>query len=267
MIHTITKVNDRERKARTHFDSVNELVETINSKPFDKYRKEIKEAIYDGFYGVKSWSQCETLQKSGYVPDGGFSLDIEVNPTLENREEFVMDYGGIMPDVGVYLSGEPQCMVNYFTSEAEVKVLKLAIQCNCNGGYTAQQLIKHSEEVFHAVRWAQSKGYQIELVALLYNSMYSERITTEETFTITLMKQGDVISASRIAAAIHVSLFRCLWFTWANKTYGSCGGSINPPEKVDDYYVIPSTEFLQKKKMNVENAVKEIIEKTSSIPA
>lgn len=263
MIHTITKVNDRQYTARTHFDSVNELVETINTKPFDKDRKAISERIDKDFFGVSSWKECTKLQASGYVPKGGFDLDIEVNPTLETKEEFVMDYAGIMPDVGVYLSGEPQCMVNYFTSEAEVKVLKLAIQCNCNGGYTAQQLIKHSEEVFHAVRWAQSKGYQIELVALLYNSMGS----TEETFTITLMKQGDVISASRIAAAIHVSLFRCLWFTWAYKTYGSCGGSINPPEKVDDYYVIPSTEFLKSKQLTVQNAVKEIIEKTSSIPA
>ena len=259
MIHTI----DKEKKtSRTHFDSVNELIETINSKEFAKDKERVSSYMMLDFHGVKTFDEGLKLQKTGYVPKGGFDLDIEVRPTLEVQEHFEMDFAGIMPDVGVFLSGEPQCMVNYIQFESEVKVLKIAVQCNCNGGWSADYLIKHSEEVFHAIRWAQSKGFQVELVALMYNDMGSVR----ETFTITLMKAGDVLSASRIAAAIHVSLFRCLWFTWAYKTYGNCGGSENPPKEIDGYKVIPSTEFLREKKMSVHDAVKQIVEQTS-IPA
>jgi hypothetical protein len=259
MIHTIDK---DKGTSRTHFDSVNELIETINSKGFDVAKQQASSYMMPEFHGVKTFDEGIKLQQTGYVPKGGFDLDIEVRPTLEVKEHFEMDFAGIMPDVGVFLSGEPQCMVNYIQSDAEVKILKIAVQCNCNGGWAAKDLIKHSEEVFHAIRWAQSKGYQVELVALMYNCMGS----VTETFTITLMKAGDVLSASRIAAAIHVSLFRCLWFAWAYKSYGNCGGSKNPPKEIDGYKVIPSTEFLKEKKMSVHDAVKQIVEQTS-IPA
>jgi hypothetical protein len=236
MIHTIDK---KAKTSRTHFDSVNEFISLMDSKAYKAHKEQTTCYISKDFTGVSNWSEAIDLQRQGYIPKGGFDLDISVSPTIEARDEFVMDYCGIFPDVAVYLSGEPMNMVNYVQQEAEVRVLKLAIQCNCNGMTDAKEMIKHSEEVFHAVRWAQSKGFQVELVALLYNDMGS----VTETFTITLMKQGDVLSASRIAAAIHVSLFRCMWFTWAYAKYDSAGGSMNPPRIIDGYHVIPSTEF------------------------
>ena len=259
MIHTIDK---KAKSSRTHFDSVTELVNLMDSKDFKQHKDYVSGYISKDFTGVTSWTEAADLQRQGYIPKGGFDLDIEVTPTIENRDAFVMDYCGIFPDVAVYLSGEPMNMVNYVQQEAEVKVLKLAIQCNCNGMTDAKQMIKHSEEVFHAVRWAQSKGFQVELVALLYNQMGSAL----ETFTISLMKQGDVLSASRIAAAIHVSLFRCFWFTWAYKTYGGAGSSMRPPSIIDGYHVIPSTEF--KRGKSVTEIVSDILEQQqTSIPA
>ncbi len=259
MIHTIDK---KAKTSRTHFDSVNEFVNLMEGKDFKEHKDYVSGYISKDFTGVTSWTEAADLQRQGYIPKGGFDLDIEVTPTIEPRDTFVMDYCGIFPDVAVYLSGEPMNMVNYMQQEAEVKVLKLAIQCNCNGGVEAKRLIKHSEEVFHAVRWAQSKGYQVELVALLYNQMSS----ATETFTITLMKQGDVLSASRIAAAIHVSLFRCFWFTWAYKTYGGAGSSMRPPSIIDGYHVIPSTEFKGGK--SVADIITDILQQQeTSIPA
>ena len=258
MIHTIDK---KAKTSRTHFTSVNELLQHMNHPSMESSVSEQKQRRSRDFTGVANWDEALQLQRQGYIPEGGFDLDISVSPTLETRDEFTMDYCGIFPDVAVYLSGEPMNMVNYVQQEAEVKVLKLAIQCNCNGGVEAKRLIKHSEEVFHAVRWAQSKGFQVELVALLYNDMGK----AVETFTIDLMKQGDVLSASRIAAAIHVSLFRCFWFAWAYATYGNCGGSVKPPAVVDGYHVIPSTEFIRG---SVSDVVRNIIEtQNSSIPA
>ena len=259
MIHTIDK---KAKTSRTHFESVNELSDLMNSKAYEKYKNDVKTYITMGFTGVSTWNEAMQLQRQGYIPKGGFDLDISVSPTIENRDTFVMDYCGIFPDVAVYLSGEPMNMVNYVNKEAEVKVLKLAIQCNCNGMTEASEMIQHSEEVFHAVRWAQSKGYQVELVALLYNHMGN----ATETFTINLMKQGDVLSASRIAAAIHVSLFRCMWFTWAYATYKNAGSSMIPPSIIDGYHVIPSTEF--KRGKSVTEIVSNILQKQeSSIPA
>lgn len=259
MIHTINK---KAKTSRTHFDSVNELISLMDSKAYEKHKNSIKGFISKDFTGVANWAEAIDLQRQGYIPKGGFDLDISISPTLESRDTFVMDYCGIFPDVAVYLSGEPMNMVNYVQQEAEVKVLKLAIQCNCNGMTDASEMIKHSEEVFHAVRWAQSKGFQVELVALLYNDMGS----ATETFTITLMKQGDVLSASRIAAAIHVSLFRCFWFTWAYATYNNAGSSMIPPSIIDGYHVIPSTEF--KRGKSVTDIVSNILQQQeTSIPA
>jgi hypothetical protein len=256
MIHTTDR---KSQKVRTHFESVTELLAYMNDDSMKQSVKEQSQRKNKEFTGVANWSEAIDLQRQGYIPDGGFDLDISVSPTIEARDEFVMDYCGIFPDVAVYLSGEQMNMVNYLVQEVEVRVLRLAVQCNCNGFVDAKDIIKHSEQVFHAVRWAQSKGFQVELVALLYNEVRAG----VETFTINLMKQGDVLSASRIAAAMHVSLFRCFWFAWAYAKYGSAGGSKRPPMVLDGYHVIPSTEFMPSGK-SVKDVVRGILEQQES---
>jgi hypothetical protein len=197
-------------------------------------------AGYDSYSSSYALADAFEIMDKGYTPKGGFEA-FDVPPSDFEVQTATWDVVGSVPDIGVFLSGHPLCMIDIAPSTEKKRFVKLAVQVNCNGDVAARDMQLFNDKVYHAISSLKAQGVEVEMAALLYNNVGKSR---KECLLVDVLKQGEVFNPSMLSAAMHVSFFRKIWFEWTYHHYDTCGGSENAPSMVGDgYHVVPSIEF------------------------
>ena len=190
--------------------------------------------------GATSWEHAQRIQDEGFIPPAG-ALKIAAVASDENDIYMQHAQVGAVPDVAAYLMGVPECMIEMVHTAEAKPTIRLSCQLNVTAGIRATDQQSHAMEMYKAVRALQAAGYQVTLHGLFYNMMYG----CIECLEVELLREGQVLSQATMGAKFHISYYRCGWFSWANTHYNCCGGSINPPQWIDNRMVIPSVEFFK----------------------
>lgn len=124
------------------------------------------------FYNTNDFNEAMDLAKFGWK-DSFKMVELSNNlnnliPVSQFKESFVYDVSGSYPDVGKYLTGEPENMVQFITEEDEKKISVIV-----NGGVSWQidQKIQFNKgaAIVSLVSKLEDLGYRVE-VTLLYCS-------------------------------------------------------------------------------------------------
>lgn len=132
------------------------------------------------FYNSSNFNEGLRLAKFGWK-DSFKMVELSNNldkliPVSQFKESFVYDVSGSYPDVGKYLTGEPENMVQFITEEDEKKISVII-----NGGvsWSIDQKIQFNKgaAIVSLVSKLEDLGYRVE-VTLLYcsESMVSDNV-------------------------------------------------------------------------------------------
>lgn len=141
------------------------------------------------------------------------SLSIGLS-NLAEREQYSYDVTGHSLDVGLYLSGEPECWqspeVLYVEGKAS-RVIRVVVDMGAHWGISGETLLRKGAMVCALVVLLESQGYRVELIA----AKASRRLGNKEKLGlyVTVKHADNVLDLDRVAFAIgHPATNRRLMF-------------------------------------------------------
>jgi hypothetical protein len=188
--------------------------------------------------GVKTFADAVDIANNGYVPKGGFDSEVGSEASESSIISAMLDVSGSVVDVGLFLTGEPECMWE-FQQVPSTKFVNLVINLSNNASVDASALFEYAAKVYSLVLRLKQKNIECNLTGVFQTNMGDGyRINIE------LHKQGSVFSAATLSAALHPSSLRRLFIGYmqsmSDYTFGC--GKPQAPSVEEDEILLPSVQ-------------------------
>ena len=209
--------------------------------------------------GVRDWNTAVKIATEGYIPEGGFNSDIDNLAESENISA-LLDVSGSVVDVGLFLTGEPECMWE-FQQAPSTKFIDLVINLANSGGVSADDLFEYAAKVYSLLIRLKQKNIEANVIGVIQTTMGSGY-----RINIDIHKQGQVFSPATLSAALHPMNLRRLYigFTEGCDDYTSGSGRPQTPSVEEGQILLPSVEEIG----SVDKIEEQILSAlNSSIPA
>jgi len=195
----------------------NEFVNYVSVTPRIEGNGKASEGCGSGFSGTESFEEALKFANEGW--DEGIKK-IKKLQNLASKGQAVeqvevMNVCGAYVDVATYLSGVPDCFVDYETVEA-TKFIKLYFDMTANGNVELEQFLSYSNAIVSIIDKLESEGYRVELNTYTAVSLYDKN--TNVLTTIRVKNYSESVNINTIAFAFHPSFLRRLWFKWQETT-------------------------------------------------
>ena len=175
---THTKVQVRQHEVDVFDYGIVELIDVCRDISTGKIRKK----IYSDCWKDESWvgaSREDTLAQilGKQVVRVKSSDNGEVNPDFARVGDsklptIEMDVSGIYPDVGEYLTGNPECMCNLIPQQVN-KFIALFVDITASASFSANRLRKRGESLVSLIRALEDQGFLVKLDVGSYSRDYS----------------------------------------------------------------------------------------------
>ena len=150
--------------------------------------------------------------------------------------QFQYDVAGCMVDVGRYLDGEPECMVDFIISDSDKdgKIVDIYYEFTNNCDINTKDMMSYGIAVLALVDDLESRGFSCNIYAV--GTTYERGKSVDEITTITIKKAGEALNVEAIMYAFHPSFFRRHWFAFhERKPYCASGyGKSEIPTKYNN---------------------------------
>lgn len=202
------------------------------------------------FMGVDNFDEALKIATEGYIPEGGF--DSSVSLAESNSIEASLDVHGSVVDVGLYLTGEPECMWE-FQQVPSTKFIDLAINLGNPGRIEARDLFKYAAKVYALILNLKAKNVECNLRGIFKTTMGGGI-----TVSVDIHKQGQIFSPATLSAALHPSFLRALFIGWCqgrDDFEWGCGSVLEPSANEGEILLpsvkdIGSVEAIEEKIIN-----------------
>lgn len=175
--------------------------------------------------GSQKWTQTKSLQEAIDLATNGWEsgikklaseLELAVSGNMEVQHNIV----GSIVDVGAYLSGSPECMIEFIDMvERDKPELTMYVGLTYHGGIDGEDALKYAMKVIETVVMF-SKDYDIKLVG----AFCSQQGDIYDTQFITIKDTYQNLVLNNLAFAFHPSYFRRIWFRYIEtKDYRAYG--------------------------------------------
>lgn len=188
------------------------------------------------FMGVANFDEALKIASEGYIPEGGF--DSSVSLAESNTIDAMLDVHGSVVDVGLYLSGEPECIWE-FQQVPTTKFVDLAINLGNPARTDAKDLFKYAAKVYALIMNLKAKNVECNL-----RGMFKTTMGGGITVAVDIHKQGQVFSPATLSSALHPSFLRSLFLGWCQgrDDYEWGCGSVLEPSPRDGEILLPSVK-------------------------
>lgn len=218
------------------FDSLNSYVTYLDEKYCDakKDRKNKAGLGYDDMLEARDskkrteWAGGTYKQAVGNLKSGvnvrehkGF--DVEYAHTENSLEiHAVWDRVGAVPDVGAFLSGAPNCMID-FEQVASTKFISLYVNLAYHMNVEAETVEYYMKQVFNLYTKLLSEGYQVEIIGYVYSLLDDTDVNGSIYQQVNISRFGTEISPSSLAAVLHPTFVRHLYLNFASRNFDDLG--------------------------------------------
>lgn len=189
------------------------------------------------FTGTKSWSEALNLARFGW-PKGTKKLKKALEglkgataPALEHS----FDVAGEEVDIGRYLTGDPENMIEYYPVHRDgIKFIDVYVSFAYHCGYSANDVIKRGAVILSNIDALEQNGYRCKIIGYSKNGAGKHGLEMQ----VILKEYEETLELDRMAfCLINPSMLRRLGFKLierfvpqqANKNYGS-GRTFTAPE-------------------------------------
>lgn len=162
------------------------------------------------WFQTDSWAQAMDWAKNGWQA-GIDALAAEADLAVGGTTEVRHDIAGSVVDVGAFLSGSPECMVQFVDmQERDREELVVYAQLGYNAGTDGEEALKFSKKLLRELMELNQK-YSLKLIGV-FSAHQGGSLRTDEFITIKDTYQNLVLN--NIAFSYHPSFFRRLWFRY-----------------------------------------------------
>ncbi len=161
----------------------------------------------------KNFSEAVDFAKNGW--DAGIEqLEPEKNLVIDGGSNFEHQVYGSFVDVGRFMSGNPDSMVNHIT-EVEAPKEELTIFCSLvyAGFHTSESAMKYCKKLLEITNTLNSK-YDLRIMGFFPTHCNRGNIVT----FVEIKKPEDRVVLNSIAYSFHPSFFRRLFFKYIEST-------------------------------------------------
>ena len=202
---------------RQAFRSLDEFVNTVSPDDVERYVQENK-ASWTGLTR-KSSAEAYKLGREGWTKELPEALRIAESAISKVETDHTMpvfvpvfDVCGSDVDMGRYMSGEPECMVDYPLAQVVKagRVITLCASMSVSGAVDAKSIVRQGQAVVALALALSQLGYAIEIWSDLTGKTYSDAYSV----TRVLVKSADdVLDPERIMFALaHPAMLRVFTF-------------------------------------------------------
>lgn len=267
------------------YENVGDFVEWLRKTPQTKKGKEFNGSNktgenYEIFSGTKSFEDAQNLLDNGDVTLSRMIMEQAVNIKVKSKTGYMRSNGivnnpqGFVPNIGAYLTGHPNNMVNIRqTFKPTSKVLSIVYNIGVNCKITTNQMISAASKVACAISTLEAKGYRVNVYISLYSYNFESKAKNNQVGLIMKIKDaGKPIDPLRIAYPLaHPSMFRRHAFAFLERSNfrlpKNYGWPISFPNAILDSilnnYVILSASSIIRFDNTFEAIVKQIEEQSN----
>lgn len=176
MQHNTDTSDDRIRRSIITFDSLADLIQH-NLK--DDHRSEaMRDEGHPKWYGgIKNLKRAAELAQQGIPRLGVEAIELAAeNLTLKQGDlvhsafDEIHDTAGATVDIGRYLEGVPECMIQYMPCEdvGRSPIVTLVMNVSYHGGIDAEAITENGKSMVALIEAVESRGKQCEVWTDMY---------------------------------------------------------------------------------------------------
>lgn len=194
------------------YDNVGDFVEWLRKTPQTKKGKEYSASTRTSDYatsfaGTESFEAAQELLDNGDAILSRMIMEQAVSIKAKSKTGYMRSNGivsgpqGFVPNIGAYLTGHPNNMVNIRqTFKPMSKVLNIVYNITVNYEVKTNQMISAASKVACAISTLETKGYRVNVYIGNYcHNFKSEAKNSEVGFIIKIKDAGKPLDPLRIA--------------------------------------------------------------------
>lgn len=161
-----------------------------------------------------SFTQTETIEEAINLANNGWNTGIEelelekdliVNGTMTTQNSLV---GGYV-DVGLFLSGNPECMIEFVDfTEREKPEITIYIYLTYNSATDSKDALKYAKECLNIIN-EKNVTHAVRVVGVFGSTHQGNN---EDIVEIVIKDFYDNLALNSLAFSLHPSFFRRFWF-------------------------------------------------------
>lgn len=157
---------------------------------------------------------CLDMLENGWTTDRP-TLDLPMGD-VAFTQAFAMDTQGCYPDVAEYLSGSPECMVDFVMSPSAPRFLHLVVNTTITAEVSNAKLFARGKYILSVIDSLESQGIRVKLTVCDSNSRWERH----STVALTIKDYQDPLDEALICYVLgHPSFFRLCQFALADALY------------------------------------------------
>lgn len=194
------------------YDNVGDFVEWLRKTPQTKKGKEYSTSTEIGemrttFTGTESFEAAQELLDNGDTTLSRMMMEQAVSIKAKSKTGYMRSNGivsgpqGFVPNIGAYLTGHPNNMVNIRqTFKPMSKVLSIVYNISVHCGITTNQMISAASKVACAISTLEAKGYRVNVYIGNYCRNFKSKAQNSKVgFIIKIKDAGKPLDPLRIA--------------------------------------------------------------------
>lgn len=244
----------------------------------EQFIAEVSTTDYDRQSSVKnreSWAGSVDFEDAVNQARTGLNLDY-IETVVSASEKLkshiiapVYDVSGAVVDVSMYLTGEPECMIDYQMTET-TRYTTLVVNISEMSDISAEQMNNKAIAIACLIDELESNGVRVELIVVGYTHL--NKIVANELIQarVKIKSHMEKLSVSQLTGALAPSMFRRLMFAfiekfWKHGTVPGGYGKLDMKPEIEGVYMKGATEgatlnTLDDARKYVERYLKEILE-------
>lgn len=184
--------------------------------------------------GADSFEAAQQIMREGYVPKGGFNSEIAI--AEQQTITAMLDVSGSVVDVGMFLTGEPECMWEFQTAPT-TRFADIVINLANPALTEARDLFAYADKVYALVMRLKTQNIECNITGVLNTDM-GDGYNIE----VEIHRQGQVFSPATISAALHPSMLRRMFIGYlqGQDNYRHGCGRVGAMNGYEGSIVLPS---------------------------
>ena len=243
---------------REHFESIYQLINTINSRPQNpkmSYSHSSQSMKMTDWYGTKNYNEAIKLLTEGYVEPlkkmkKAINKNLNLNSTGNlNRRMPRNSVVGFVPNVPNAIRGLPESMINFHTVPQKIKAVTITYVNTQNANVDADEFLKSGITILNLINLLEHNNIRVKLNIAF---KFSKESFEFHFATVTVKNWRDQLDLQKIAFPIcHPSMLRRIGFKWletcpfhTSSDYGATQEVGHVIEELKDKNFINENEYL-----------------------
>lgn len=215
MEKTIIKTVENNRVHYDYFPSIPNFVEYIDGYEQKKDRRLLEGSSHTGsksFTGTKDMAQSMEYAREGYELD---KIDAELKE-IKGTDKFELnpafDVAGNEVEMGLFMTGVPESMIEYNIDEVKNKYVHLIIGASEACGISSNQIVNRSAAICSIVDMLENNQYRVRLSYLFAGRGFGHSMNEKHSLLIDIKDYNTPMDMALLAGMLHPGFLRRLVF-------------------------------------------------------